>query len=135
MKERVDYQIDWYNKRSKTNKLLHNWAKVIVILLAAVIPFLVGFIYSCTLWIKNVVGLLGVIIAVVTGISALFKFHEKWTEYRTTAETLKKEKYLYQTKTGFYQDVDKPFELFVERVESLISTENTAWKNYVTKHH
>ncbi|HFC76762.1 MAG TPA: DUF4231 domain-containing protein, partial [Candidatus Moranbacteria bacterium] len=47
-------------------------------------------------------------------------------------ESLKHEKYLFLTKSEPY-DIDEPFKLLVQRVESLISKENTNWSNYMKK--
>ncbi|MDX8400740.1 MAG: DUF4231 domain-containing protein [Gallionellaceae bacterium] len=79
---------------------------------------------------KIIVGGLGVIIAVSSGVVALFKFQEHWLQYRTTAESLKHHKYLYLTKTPPYND-EKSFNLLVESVEGLISKENSNWVSYV----
>jgi len=57
---------------------------------------------------------------------ALYQFQENWTAYRSTCESLKQEKYLFLTKTEPYNGSD-PFPLFVQRVESILSKERTAW--------
>ena len=71
----------------------------------------------------------GIAILLAIGTAALktFKFQELWISYRTIAETLKKEEHFYRARIGDYQDVDDTEALFVERVESLISRENTLW--------
>jgi hypothetical protein len=89
------------------------------------------FALLCTFYLGSVVpyysiiiGLLSVIIAVSAGLPALYKYHENWIEYRTTAETLKHEKHLFQAKCSPY-DNDNSFCKLVQRVEGLISKENT----------
>ena len=72
------------------------------------------------------------IIAVSTGVSSIYKFHENWIEYRTTAETLKHELYLFETKSPPY-DKENAFQELVQRVESLISKEHTQWLRYAWK--
>ena len=49
------------------------------------------------LLIKIIIGIIGVSIALIAGIMNLYKFHENWVSYRTTAEILKHEKYLFLT--------------------------------------
>jgi hypothetical protein len=56
--------------------------------------------------------------------------NEKWIEYRTTTETLKHEKYLYFTNSLPYAN-DDTFVLLVERVERLISKENSRWEDAI----
>ena len=52
--------------------------------------------------IQIVVGLIGVGIAIITAILGLYQFEQNWIEYRTICESLKKEKYLFLTKTEPY---------------------------------
>lgn len=64
---------------------------------------------------------------VVTGFIRFFKFEELWKEYRSTCELLRKEKHYFDFKIGDYNDSKSPDKVFVERVESLISSENNKW--------
>lgn len=131
IKNRLNDQIDWYSNRSKTNQKLFKRMRLIEITTAAIIPFLAGFGQSIPYY-QLIIGSLGVIIAVSAGASSLYKFHENWIEYRSTAETLKHEKYLYQAKCSPYQNEDA-FCKLVQRVEGLISKENSQWSRYVDK--
>ena len=62
-----------------------------------------------------------------------FKFQENWVNYRTIAEALKKEKHYYDAGALEYATVEDKEQLFVERVEVLISTESTSWMAIGTK--
>jgi hypothetical protein len=64
--------------------------KLIVIVAAALIPFLSGTEGFKPPWL---VGALGVVIAVAEGIQQLNQHHVNWTSYRSTCEALKYEKY------------------------------------------
>lgn len=66
-------------------------------------------------------------VAIFVGISNFGKFGENWHNYRTTCETLRKELSYYQAKINDYKDSTSPEELFAQRVESIISVENTKW--------
>jgi hypothetical protein len=56
-----------------------------------------------------------------------FKYQENWINYRTTCETLKKEKYLYDAGLSDYQEsVDREAQ-FVDRLEALLVRENSIW--------
>ncbi len=98
---------------------------------AAIIPFLAGIGPNFPYY-QIVIGSLGVIIAVFAGISSIYKFHENWIEFITTAETLKHEKYLYLAKCKPYEGEDS-FVKLVQRVESIISKENSQWSRHVEK--
>jgi len=126
LKNRLDNQIDWYDNKSVWNQKWFKRLQVIAIIGAATIPFLTGYIGEETQWIKITIGALGLVVAAITAILSLYQFQENWIEYRTTCESLKHEKYTYLTKTAPY-DVENSFALLVERVETLISKENTNW--------
>lgn len=128
--ERLDYQIEWYDSKSARHQTWFKGLRIIEILSAASIPFLTGYITDQTPNMRIVVGSLGVVIAVISGIVALFKFQEHWLQYRTTSESLKHNKYLYLTKTAPYDNGDA-FNLLVKSVESLISKENSNWISYI----
>lgn len=129
IQKRVDNQIDWYDKKSRQNQWWYKRLRIFEICAAASIPFLVGYIGSEDSGFRIAVGVLGLLIAVVTAILGLYQFQENWVEYRTTCESLKHEKFLFQTGAEPYHEED-PFRLFVQRIESLISKENTAWSQY-----
>jgi hypothetical protein len=125
--DRYEMEIQWYNKKSIFNKKLNNIFQILVIILAAILPI------SAVLEFKWITVILAAIVAIGTGILKYCRFEEHWQNYRTTCETLRKEKHFYDAKIGEYKDSNCPEELFVERVESLISQENTKWFMTVRK--
>ena len=131
LQERVEDQITWYGEKSQLNKKWFKFLRITEIVGAAIIPFLAG-IGSSIPYYSVIIGTLGVIIAISAGVSAVYKFHENWLEYRTTSETLKHEKYLFQTKCRPYDQEDS-FSLLVQRVEGLISKENSQWSRHQEK--
>jgi hypothetical protein len=132
MKSRIDDQITWYSKKATTNKRLNHWTKSLIIIFSAAIPLVAGLDFYPK--IKNLsLGILGSLIAVLSGLSGLLKFQEKWTEYRTTSETLKHEKILFQTKTGPYNEEVESFKQLVTRTENLVSKEHSTWSQYINK--
>ena len=74
---------------------------------------------------------ISVFLAIGTAALKTFKFQENWINYRTIAETLKKEKHYYDAGLDDYADTSDKEALFIDRVESLTSRENTIW---VTTH-
>ena len=95
------------------------------------IPFLSGFAGS-SLPIKIAIGVLGVVVAVIASLLGLLQLQVHWIEYRATAESLRREKFLFLTQTDPY-DKDDAFHLLVQRVEALLSKENTDWAQSVMK--
>ena len=126
--ERLENEITWYENRSKKNKTYYYILRTIELISAALIPFLINYLRDNTPLLKSTIEVLGIIIVITTGMLSLFQFHELWTEYRTNAESLKHEKYLYLSGSIPYNQKNN-FELLVERVERLISIENSRWKD------
>lgn len=130
LQERIDDQINWYDRKSMQNQKWFKRLQVISIIAATTIPFISGYITETTTELKLAVGVLGLIVAAITAILGLYKFQENWLEYRTVCESLKHEKYLFLTKSEPYDSEDS-FKFLVERVEGLISKENTKWRGYM----
>ena len=132
LKDRLDNQIDWYDKKSQWKQKWFQRLQVFQLIAAAIIPFLTGYITPDGFWIKFSIGVIGVLIAAAGAVIGLYKFQENWLEYRTTCESLRHEKYLYLTNTEPYNQSDS-FSILVKRIESQISKENSNWAQYMSK--
>jgi len=128
IKQRLDDQIRWYGQKSRHNQHWHKRLRMTEVTAAAIIPFVAG-LGEVVPYNSIIVGLLGVIIAACVGASVINKYQENWLTYRTIAETLKHEKYLYLTSSSPYTG-DERFTQFVERIEALISKENSQWSRH-----
>jgi len=133
--DRVDDQINWLDRKSGRNQKRYKQLRVLIIVLSVLIPFGAGFMEedASLFWLRIVVGAAGVIIAVSEGVISLYKYQDLWIKYRATAEHLQREKLLYLTKAEKYKDAKNPFPLFVERVESILQSENKEWQEYIQK--
>ena len=127
LRERVDGQIGWYSDKSSSNKRAYISLKIVELIAAAIIPFIAGMKSTCLYW-QMLLGLLGIAVTISAGISATFHFHENWITFRAVSESLKHEKYTYLAHDCDSQSKEA-FEQFVQRVESLISKENSIWAN------
>lgn len=127
LKERYQNQIDWYDKKAVWNHKVYQVLQWSAIILSVATPILIIIYDGWTRWVAAGIAFL---VAIVTSSLKTFKYQENWINYRTTVETLKKEKYYYDANIEGYEkveDVNYKRALFVERVESLISRENTLW--------
>jgi hypothetical protein len=133
--ERLDDQIDWYDRRSTRNQNYYKSLKLAVIVIAALIPLLSAspqIPFTQFEVPRFVLGALGAAIAVIEGVQQLNQYQANWISYRSTCEALKHEKYLYLAKAGPYAAASDTHALLAERVESLVSQEHAKWASTQT---
>ena len=128
--QRLEDQLDWYDKKSRAARNAFKRIKVVEIISAAVIPFLTGQPWP---GVTYVIGGLGVLITVLEGLLHLNQYQENWSNYRNTAEALKHEKYLFLAKAGPYANAADLRGTLAERIEALMSRENSQWVATVQK--
>jgi hypothetical protein len=118
---RLEDQIGWYDRKSGENQFLYKWLKLLEIAVAASLP-VVAAVHSPV----AVTGGLAAVIVVLEGAQHLYQFQEHWINYRSTAEALKHERYLYLAHAGPYTASDSHLQL-AERLEGLVSQEHAKW--------
>lgn len=126
---RYEQQIAWYDGKAAANQTTYRWLQWTIIVLAAITPILIEIRNESWLLqgFSHVPTITAAAVAILTSGLKTFGYQEHWINYRTTCETLRKEKYLYVARAGEYGEAKDREALFVERVESLIARENTMW--------
>jgi Protein of unknown function (DUF4231) len=119
--DRLEHQLSWYSRKSAENQRCYKWLKLLEIAIAAALP-VVAALHS-PVWVT---GTLAAVIVVLEGAQHVYQFQEHWITYRSTAEALKRERYLYLAGAGPYAGNDRHRQL-AERLEGLLSQENTKW--------
>jgi Protein of unknown function (DUF4231) len=119
--DRLEDQLGWYDRKSGENQRRYKRLKLLEIAVAAVLP-VVAAVHS-PVWVT---GGLAAVIVVLEGAQHLYQFQEHWITYRSTAEALKHERYLYLAKAGPYAGDDR-YRQLAERLEGLISQEHAKW--------
>jgi Protein of unknown function (DUF4231) len=119
---RLEDQAKYYGRSSATNKSWYTRLKIVQLVCAAAVPVVASV--HAPVWVT---GGLGAVVVVVEGIQQLGQYQANWINYRSTAESLKHEKFLYLSGAGPYQGNDDDKRLLAERTEALISQENTTW--------
>lgn len=127
---RYKQQIEWYDSKSQKNQWIYKVLQIIIIILSFSTPVIIALSYDSS---KIISILVSSMVAILSTTIATFKFYENWINYRTTCESLKKEKHYYDFHIGPYKEVTDKQSLFVERVEDLISKEHTIWITFQKK--
>lgn len=133
LQRRLEEQIDWYDRKSRSAQSRYKFLRVSEICLAASIPVVSGFAEMIDVWAPDptiLVALTGVLLTIVAGLLSLYRYQEVWVNYRTVCDSLRREKFLFLTRTPPY-DVASPLPLLVERAESMMSQENSSWTTYI----
>lgn len=123
IKNRVDDQISYFEKKSKCHKICYYLFAIISIISSIVAASIMN--ENCILASQ----ILSIIVALSIGVESLFSFKEKWIIYRNTAEMLKSEKVKFKT----YKNVSDSEKEFVNRIEEILSNSNSQWKETATK--
>jgi hypothetical protein len=119
--DRLEDQISWYNRKSDQAQRRYKRLKLLEFAVAAALPVVAGV--GSPVWIT---GGLAAVIVVLEGTQHLYQFQEHWITYRSTAEALKHERYLYLARAGPYEGEDRHRQL-AERIEGLVSQEHAKW--------
>ena len=126
MTQRVDDQVSWYERKSASAQRWFKRLRWIEIVFAAAIPVLAA--YSDTEPARVTLAVLGALVVVLASLLSLGRYQENWIEYRAACESLRREKYCYLTEVEPYDSsAEEKFALFVQRIESLLSKENSQW--------
>lgn len=126
IESRLQVQYDYYDAASLKAQRAYRRLRRVEIALAALVPFLVGFVTDQTPWLKVLVGAATVGIAISGGLLSMQRYQERWIGYRSTAEALLREKHLFVTGSAPYREGDA-FQVFVANVEALLARENSEW--------
>jgi hypothetical protein len=125
---RLEDQLAWYDSKSLLCQRWYKWLRILQITLAVAIPVMNLPDTSIAKWLTSVAGAL---IAILEGVQHMNQYSTLWVTYRSTAERLKHEKYLFLSAAGPYRgmaDADR-LVLLAERVEEHVSTEHANWFN------
>lgn len=123
---RLEYLIEWYVDKCGSSKRWYKVLKLFQIILAIMIPVISHLEMVFTKWIISISGAL---IAIFESLQYMNQYEARWVTRRSTAERLKREKFLFLSAAGPYKGLgeDKSLVLLAERVEDLVSEEHRSW--------
>ncbi|MFZ5451631.1 MAG: DUF4231 domain-containing protein [Thermodesulfobacteriota bacterium] len=125
---RLEDQITWYDSESVHCQNWYKRLKLMQITLAVAIPVMSHLDPIVAKWVTSAAGAL---IAILEGVQHMNQYSTLWITYRSTAERLKHEKYLFLSEAGPYRGLPETERLvaLAERVEEHVSTEHANWFN------
>ena len=125
VRNRFCEQIEWFDKKAVKYKKCHQRLTFASIALSASAPALIAIFEQARAIPIGTTALL----TIVTGTMAAYSFQEQWLKYRVMVSSLRREKHLYDAGIKDYKDADpeQRRQLFVERIEDLLTAENKNW--------
>ena len=133
--DRVDYQLSYYESEANKAKKIHIKTQNTIIILGLLVPVVVnlpaewGGGFDARLYIQISVTVMSLLLAILNGLSNFRKYGDLWLSYRMTEELIKHEKFLFLTSSGEYDEAETASQKFVERIESIISSEHTRFRS------
>jgi hypothetical protein len=118
---RLEDQLDWYDRKSSGAQRAYKRCKLVELVVAAAVPVLAALEAAAA-----VTASFAAVVVVLEGVVQTNQWQTTWVLYRSTAEALKHEKYLYLSSAGPYQQSDRD-KVLAERVEGLVSQEHAKW--------
>jgi hypothetical protein len=124
--QRLVDQIAWYSSSSANAQRWNQRLRFSQICLAVLIPVASNLPPEALKWTAASAGAL---VAILESVQHMKQFATLWVAYRSTAESLKREKYLFLSSAGPYRNLDDADRLITlaERVEAFISVESVKW--------
>ncbi|NNH73807.1 DUF4231 domain-containing protein [Nocardia uniformis] len=111
----------WYRGKSSVAQQMYKRVKFGQIVVGGMVPVLA--VVPGWNWLTAIVA---ATVVIAEGAQQLFQWQNNWLGYRSIAEALKGEKYLYLAHAGNYRDGDRRTVL-AERLEQLLSQQNLRW--------
>ncbi|MCD8059436.1 MAG: DUF4231 domain-containing protein [Bacteroides fragilis] len=129
LETRVSTQQEYFSERASSNKKHYYVTSILKLVISLTITVLSSVMFD-TSPVSIIVAVLSAIMALIEGILLLCKYNENWIMYRMTSENLKKEEYLFKTRTGEYYMLDdsQAFNIFVRNIEEVIQNSNKHWE-------
>ena len=119
--ERLEDQLGWYDAKSQSCQQAYKRTKLVQLVVAAAVPVLALADVA-----RVATAITAAVVVVLEGVQQLYQWQTNWILYRSTAEALKHERFLYQAMAGPYTGSNRRLVL-AEKIEGLVSQEHAKW--------
>jgi hypothetical protein len=118
---RLEDQLAWYDRKSMSCQAAYKRTKLAQLVVAAAVPVLALADVAAV-----ATAIVAAVVVVLEGVQQLYQWQTNWILYRSTAEALKHERFLYQASAGPYTSKNRHL-ILAEKVEGLVSQEHAKW--------
>lgn len=124
--ERYEDQRRWYSDKATHYKQIAHRVSVAIVVMSVLLPVTTSSL-PCDWSYRWISVVLSLGIGLATGLAGIFRWRELWITYRATEESLKREHSFYVARVKEYGETEQPVQLFVERMEEILSGEHLKW--------
>ncbi|WP_158675567.1 DUF4231 domain-containing protein [Nocardia stercoris] len=121
--KRLNDQIAWFSRSSRQAQRAYKSVKTVQVVVGAVVTVLAALSAPAP-----VTASVSALVVIAEGVQQVFQWHTNWLTYRSTAEALKHEKFLYLAESDPYAGTDRR-QLLARRIENLLAQENVQWRS------
>ena len=118
---RLEDQLRWYDTKSQSCQRVFKRTKLLQLVIGAAVPVLALIEVHA-----GITASFAAVVVVLEGSQQLYQWQSNWILYRSTAEALKHEKFLFIAGAGPYGG-DNRGVVLAERTEGLVSQEHAKW--------
>jgi Protein of unknown function (DUF4231) len=118
---RLEDQLGWYDAKSQSCQQAYKRTKLAQLVVAAAVPVLALADVTAV-----ATAVTAAVVVVLEGVQQLYQWQTNWILYRSTAEALKHERFLYQAMAGPYTGKNRHL-ILAEKIEGLVSQEHAKW--------
>lgn len=126
MTDRVDNQVEYFDQHARRNQRIYSFLRMATITCNVLTALAIALTLAAPARYRIYVGLgalvLSMIVLATHQIQEFYKFGAKWEKFRTVAEQIKSEKFLFLNDAGTYRagDTDSKKRAFIESIEGII---------------
>lgn len=137
LSQRLEPQLTWLGKASRTNKAAYLRYRLFGIGLGALITILSPYAQKSYSWngipvVPLLLQICGAGVALSGAMLALNQHQENWLRYRSLKEALEREKWLYSTGSSGAYSGSNGFQQFVCTAEQMMGDERSLWLRQIS---
>lgn len=126
-------KIPLYVRNARINRFLHHLTQTLIVVFAATTPIVAALEKGKNNGTFEFTIIISASLAILEGISRLFRFKDIWIRYRKTSNLLINELREFESKSGEYSQGEGIELLFKKNVEEIIKNEQIEWLNSVNR--
>jgi hypothetical protein len=129
--QRLQAEFLFYDSGAKRHLKRYQRFKTMQIIAGSAIP--VASLVVPDREVRGVTAALGALVAAIESYLQFRQYQQNWIRWRSTAEALKREAFLYFEKAGPYRSANDPKVLLAETVEEIVGNEQQSWRAHQQK--